>query len=93
MTTCPVNGVLINFFQLSIQCFSVVQPETRFHFQSANQIAKKGQNFQKFHIKFQNFTKISKNLNQNFHKIFKQNSLSFNNSIYLPKVISPCRER
>jgi hypothetical protein len=31
---------------------------------------------------------------KNFRPISeKQNSLSFNNSIYLPKVISPCRER
>ena len=48
----------VYFCLLSIRCFKVVQPETRFHFQSANQIAKKGQNFQKFHIKFQNFTKF-----------------------------------
>ena len=38
----------VNFCLLSIRCFNVVQPETRFHFQSANQIARKGQNFQKF---------------------------------------------
>ena len=50
----------VYFCLLSIRCFNVVQPETRFHFQSANQIAKTGQNFQKFHIKFHNFQKISK---------------------------------
>ena len=50
----------VYFCLLSIQCFSVVQPETRFHFQSANQIAKKGQNFQKFHTRFKNFPKNSK---------------------------------
>jgi hypothetical protein len=42
---------------LSIWCFNVVQPETRFHFQSANQIAK-----QKVKIfkKFQNFKNLQK---------------------------------
>jgi hypothetical protein len=47
-------------FLLSILCFNVVQPETRFHFQSANQIAKNFKIFKKikkFHIKFQNFQK------------------------------------
>jgi hypothetical protein len=29
----------VYFCLLSIRCFNVVQPETRFHFQSANQIA------------------------------------------------------
>jgi hypothetical protein len=38
----------VYFCLLSIRCFNVVQPETRLHVQSANQIAKKGQNFQKY---------------------------------------------
>ena len=51
----------VYFCLLSIRCFNVVQPETRFHFQSANQIAKKGKKFQKFRIKFQKISyKISK---------------------------------
>ena len=48
--------VSVYFCLLSIRCFNVVQPETRFHFQWANQIAKKVQNFQNF----QKFQKISK---------------------------------
>ena len=50
----------VYFCLLSIWYFNVAQPETRLHFQSANQIANKGQNFQKlqnfkiFEI-FQNF--------------------------------------
>ena len=71
----------VYFCLLSIRCFNVVQPETRFHFQSANQMVKKGQNFQKFqnfkifqkliffqkfHIKFQNFPK------KNNHNIKKK---------------------
>ena len=57
----------VYFCLLSIRCFNVIQPETRFHFQLANQIAKKGQNFQKFQI-FKNFkfSKISK-----FYKILQ----------------------
>ena len=58
------NRGCVYFCLLSIRCFNVVQLETRFHFQSANQIPKKGQNFQKFHIKFQNF--------QNYNFCFKK---------------------
>jgi hypothetical protein len=47
----------VYFCLLSIPCFNVVQRETGFHFQSANQIAKKGPNYQKF----LNFTKFKKN--------------------------------
>ena len=49
----------VYFCLLSIRCFKVVQPETRFHFQSANQIAKKGQFF---FSKFKIFKKIHKNV-------------------------------
>ena len=35
----------VYFCLLFIRCFNVVQPETRFHFQSANQITKEGQFF------------------------------------------------
>ena len=56
----------VYFCLLSIRCFNVVQPETRFHFQSANQIAKKGQHFQKF----QNFTKFQK-ISKISYKILK----------------------
>ena len=45
----------VYFCLLSIRFFNVVQPETRFHFQSANQITKKSQNFQKF----QNISKFA----------------------------------
>jgi hypothetical protein len=53
----------VYFCLLSIRCFNVVQPEMRFHFQLANQIAKK---IQIFHIKVQNFQKNSK-----FHIVFE----------------------
>ena len=58
-TSREVYSSLCLFYLLSIRCFNVVQPETRLHFQSANQIAKKGQNFTKFSknfkfIKFKN---------------------------------------
>ena len=46
----------VYFYLLSIRCFNVVQPETRFHFQSSNQIAKKVNIFQKF----QNFKILQK---------------------------------
>ena len=62
----------VYFCLLSIRCFNVVQPETRFHFQSANQIATKVKtfkNFTKFHIKFKNFKKKYLKF-----KIFKKNS-------------------
>jgi hypothetical protein len=58
----------VYFCLLSIRCFNVVHPETRFHFQSANQIFKKFQNYKinfclKFKIKkkiknFKNFKKF-----------------------------------
>jgi hypothetical protein len=38
--------VCVYFCLLSIRCFNVVQPETRFHFQSTNQIAKKAKNLE-----------------------------------------------
>ena len=46
----------VYFCLLSIRCFNVVQPETRFHFQSANQIAKIVKNFKisKFNFFFKN---------------------------------------
>ena len=50
----------VYFCLLSIRCFNVVQPETRFHFQSVNQIAKKGQNFTKFTKNKKKFKKNSK---------------------------------
>ena len=40
----------VYFCLLFIRCFNVVQPETRFHFQSANQIAKKVKIFTNFKI-------------------------------------------
>ena len=40
----------VYFCLLSIRCFNVVQPDTRFHSQSANQIAKKVKNFKNFKI-------------------------------------------
>ena len=58
----------VYFCLLSIRCFNVVHPETRFHFQSANQIFKKFQNYKincclKFKIKKKKLkiSKISKN--------------------------------
>ena len=45
----------VYFCLLSIRCFNGVHPERRLHFQSANQIAKKGQ----FFFQVQNFQKIS----------------------------------
>jgi hypothetical protein len=56
------NRACVYLCLLSIRCFNVVQPETRFHFQSSNQIAKKGQNFQKF----LNFKILPQNLKTNF---------------------------
>ena len=38
----------VYFYLLSIRCFNAIQPETRFHFQSANQIAKKVDIFKNF---------------------------------------------
>jgi hypothetical protein len=89
----------VYFCLLSIRCFNVVQPETRFHFQSVNQIAKKGP-------KFQNFTNLKKKKILSFFLLYtsrevyslwgrvekmlfrpiseKQNSLSFNNGCYMP---------
>jgi hypothetical protein len=46
---------------LFIRCFNIVQPETRFHFQSANQIAKK--------VKLFKNVKISKFFNSILNKI------------------------
>ena len=78
------NRGCVYFCLLSIRCFNVVQPETRFHFQSANQIAKKGQFFflkfkifKKFHknvINFINFKFIKFQNFQKFHKISKFSS-------------------
>ena len=53
----------VYFCLLSIRCFKVVQPETRFHFQSANQIVKKVKNF-----KISKFYKLKKKKNQNYKK-------------------------
>ena len=65
----------VYFCLLSIRCFNVVQPETRFHFQSANQIAKKGQFF---FLKFKIFKKFHKNvinfINFKIYKISKFSS-------------------
>jgi hypothetical protein len=55
--------VCVYFCLFSIRCFSDVQPETRFHFQSANQIAK----MVKMDQKFQNF----KIIKLNFYFFFK----------------------
>jgi hypothetical protein len=85
--------LFLSIVNLSIWCFNVVQPETRFHFQSANQIAKqkvkifkKFQNFKNLQkiSKFQKFTKNSKfklkKKNLNFHKISKlKNFIRFQN--------------
>ena len=47
----------VYFCLLSIRCFNVVQPETRFTFPVGQSNCKKGQNFQKFlnFKKFKNF--------------------------------------
>ena len=52
----------VYFCVLSIRCFNVVQPETRFHFQSAYQIAKK--------VKFFKNLKILQNFKQFINLIF-----------------------
>ena len=71
----------VYFCLLSIRCFNVVQPETRFHFQSDNQIAKKvkiSKNFKNviYNFKFsKNFKIIKKKKKfkvQNFQKIQKK---------------------
>ena len=49
----------VYFRLLSIRCFNVVQPDTRFHFRSANQIAKRVKMFKNF--KISKFYKITKN--------------------------------
>jgi hypothetical protein len=51
----------VYFCLLSIRFFDVVQPETRFHFQSANQIAKKGQFC---FLKFKIYKKFHKNVRE-----------------------------
>ena len=61
----------VYFCLLSIWCFNVVQPETRFHFQSVNQIAKK--------VKISKFYKISKKKIQKFHIKFHKFFINFIN--------------
>jgi hypothetical protein len=68
----------VYFCLLSIRCFKVVQPETRFHFQSANQIAKKVKIFKNF--KISKFYKKFKNLKRNkkFNNFFFKSKFSYN---------------
>jgi hypothetical protein len=68
----------VYFCRLSIRCFNVVQPETRFHFQSSNQIAKKVKIFKNF--KISKFYKKFKNLKRNkkFNNFFFKSKFSYN---------------
>jgi hypothetical protein len=70
----------VYFCLLSIQCFNVVQPETRFPFQSTNQIAKKGQFF---FLEFKIFKIFHKNvINFKIYKISKLSKISLYKNIF-----------